>query len=395
MPAYNDEGSKPSGFLIIAMVFVCIVLIWLSMHKHISSILFFFREIELSIPALFFEDAARIKMRMQATNMDRLTIGGLIDAMSSSSIYVAPFFALPTIFITWKLYTRDKIRRLRRKHTVRSLMESESRIWKTITPATRLNLVNEPATKSLWASAKTEREFAREHGLVKKEQIINEDGLTETVEVFDAKKARQVFIKQLGSRFVSVKQMPPHVKALFACLAAKIADTRDENGRPLCDVLSERMATSWEPGKKMDFSWADKEIEKSINHPLVQEAIKRHAYIYTLMATMMQLTRVGDAPGVYASSQFKWMKTIDRTLWYTINNVGRTAFHVECAGVIAHWLAEKAVGFKILPPQVDNAVSYKALISDSNGKTTKKLIGGLEMELLNYKDDDRLERIFD
>lgn len=385
----EDNQPKTSSIFIAAMVVVCLILIWLAGHKYIAGLFVFFRKIEMLIPALISDSANMTLLRLRSTDASMLTFSGMFRAMFASGIYVAVMFVIPAIWITYVLYQRDKVCKLKKKHTIRTLFNQESKIWKTITPATKLNIVNEPATSGPWASAMTEREFAKFHKLIDIVESTDGEGNLVSNEVLNKNRAKIVFMRQLGPRLGSVYRMQPHVKGVFACLAAKVAGIK-EGKQELADLLSDRMAVEWSPKKKMDFSWADAEIKKSIDHPLVKLAISRHAYVYTLMAMMMQLARNGESPGVFASSQFKWLRTMDRSLWYTLNNVGRTAYHVECAGIISHWLAEKAVGFKILPPQVDNAVSYSTeVFDDYQGKNVTKVLGGLEMELMNYIDEDR------
>ena len=90
------------------------------------------------------------------------------------------------------------------------------------------------------------------------------------------------------------------------------------------------------------------------NERCVQWAQQRHAYVFTFMATMLEIAR---ADGVLASAEFLWLKPLDRRLWYVLNAVGRQTCLVEVAGSFAHWLAEKKLGRGLRTPMIKEAVN--------------------------------------
>ena len=71
------------------------------------------------------------------------------------------------------------------------------------------------------------------------------------------------------------------------------------------------------------------------------------------MASLLQASR---DDGVVPSSEFLWLKPIDRRLWYVLNCVGRQTPYSEVAGPFAHWKAERAMKRKMLVPMVDEAI---------------------------------------
>ena len=81
------------------------------------------------------------------------------------------------------------------------------------------------------------------------------------------------------------------------------------------------------------------------------------------MATMLEIAR---SDGVLASSEFLWLKPVDRQLWFMLNSVGRQTAVGEIAGGIAHWLAEKKVGRALRTPMIKEAVnSLAAALEDT------------------------------
>jgi intracellular multiplication protein IcmP len=87
---------------------------------------------------------------------------------------------------------------------------------------------------------------------------------------------------------------------------------------------------------------------------MVKKITDGHAYILTVMASMLTLARLD---GVQASADFLWLKPIDRRLWYILNTVGRQTPFVEVAGIFAHWVAEKELERKLLIPMVEEATN--------------------------------------
>ena len=104
---------------------------------------------------------------------------------------------------------------------------------------------------------------------------------------------------------------------------------------------------------RLDISLVPAVLNKHINTELVQEIVQNHAYVMTVMASLLEAAR---QDGVMASADFLWLKPIDRRLWYVLNNIGRQTSFVEVSGVMAHWQVEKSLGRKCLMPMVEEAV---------------------------------------
>ena len=71
------------------------------------------------------------------------------------------------------------------------------------------------------------------------------------------------------------------------------------------------------------------------------------------MASLIEKAR---QDGVVPSSEFLWLKPIDRRLWYMMNCVGRQTPFSEISGAFAHWKAEKVMGRRSLTPMIDEAI---------------------------------------
>jgi intracellular multiplication protein IcmP len=126
-------------------------------------------------------------------------------------------------------------------------------------------------------------------------------------------------------------------------------------GRQIRDAVAPIVAT------QLDARLRDAEIEKIIAPYLGNAALMKpfldvadgHAYTSTVLLRAFAWAK---EEGVFASADILWLKFLDRPLWYVMNNVGRVAFHIEGAGVQAHFYYEMESRKPLLEAKVDNAV---------------------------------------
>jgi intracellular multiplication protein IcmP len=117
--------------------------------------------------------------------------------------------------------------------------------------------------------------------------------------------------------------------------------------------LLEQIATSAKDTKQLDFSGVRELVAKYSQSKSLIWVLKRHAYRGTMLASLLEIARTD---GVLATSEFLWLKPVDRQLWYMLNSVGRQTAFIEVSGLFAHWLAEKAFKCPLKTPMVREAV---------------------------------------
>ena len=222
------------------------------------------------------------------------------------------------------------------------LRDNEKVLWKMIAPVSKLNLTAEDINKGPWAMSTPPMTFAKQHNLLKEDRT----KYPVTVTIVKGAAAR-LFAMQLGNYFTTVDALPPHIQAIFAICAA-----RANRDRKNSDKLLEQLSVSYAAGK-LDFSGVKEVIAKHINTKEVQYVTRRHAYVLTLMASMLELAR---ADGVLAVAEFLWLKPVDRRLWYMLGSIGRQTPFVEVSGPFAHWLVEKKLNRPLRTPMIENAV---------------------------------------
>lgn len=86
---------------------------------------------------------------------------------------------------------------------------------------------------------------------------------------------------------------------------------------------------------------------------LIQETLLTHRYVKTIFFSLMEKSWTY---GVLSSGELLWVKSVDRDLFYVLSQQGRNSAFVEVAGCWGHYLTESSLGFKMLSPQVFNAI---------------------------------------
>jgi intracellular multiplication protein IcmP len=297
-------------------------------------------------------------------------LGHLVGACYAVGHYLRYPFGVLLLGMAGRVYMKNVGLKFRRTYSMVTLREQEQNNWPQIMPVISKNLISENVQLGPWAMAMTPMEFAKQFNLLKRDEFAQHGfsnlstPLTATVKKGEA---RRVFTLQLGPYWNDFDALPVQTKALAAIFIAKI--NRDRDG---ATKLLKALNLSAAKGR-LDVSTVPALLNKHRNTELVQEIVQKHAYVMTVMAALLQAAR---QDGVLASSDFLWLKPIDRRLWYVLNNVGRQTAFVEVSGVFAHWQVERALDKKCLMPMVEEAV--KALdLAIKEVKMSPKDWGGL------------------
>jgi intracellular multiplication protein IcmP len=247
-------------------------------------------------------------------------------------------------------------------YNMKTLAEAERKNWPQISPVIKLNLVKVDIDKGPWAMALSPMQWAKKHKLLHEEKIIPSMTMTaknhnqRTVNI-KREAAHHIFVMQCGEYWQGIRYLKPGTKALFAVFAARANRDRDGALKLLLQI-----AASTTRGK-LDFSGVDALLAKHQNSRLVQRIMHSHAYVLTVMASMLELAR---KDGVLATADFLWLKPTDRLLWFMLNSVGRQTSFAEVSGPFAHWNVERAMGRRLMVPMVEEAVNaLEAAIKDT------------------------------
>lgn len=175
--------------------------------------------------------------------------------------------------------------------------------------------------------------------------------------VLDREKAGAAFIAQLGAPLQGHGQLKDYEKALFTVFGLQLFLNDRKTARQLLDQLNRSCLGKRRKGKsalqRPAFALADKHFAQVWNAPQMRDIKATHRYVRTALAGML-------AHDIHLpTSQFRWLKGIDRTLWYALHSADTQSVFVEGAGVLAQMRFERRVraeGLDLRIDYVDTAV---------------------------------------
>lgn len=356
MPAPQGGGqsseSSMGAFWTMAAVFAFAAMIWYLYSTKIISFYFQVKLYEIQLISIFTDKLADVRTAIINADISKVTV----ERMLRVGDVVGYFLRIPVIvflaILAGIVFFTNSTRSFKRTYNMRDLSTYEKVNWPQITPVIGLNLTKADIDKGPWAMAQTPMQFCKFHKLLIENKPKPREGMTRKewsrIEVtLKRGQANKVFSVQLGPLWPGLNRLPLHTRALFAIFAARFQG--DSKGAAA--LLAQISASSTH---KLNFTGADALIKKHTDHKKIQAIMNEHAYILTVMASMLEIAR---EDGVQASADFLWLKPIDRRLWYMLNTVGRQTPFVEVAGPFAHWVAEKEIGRRLLVPMVEEATN--------------------------------------
>ena len=107
----------------------------------------------------------------------------------------------------------------------------------------------------------------------------------------------------------------------------------------------------------------DKVIKLNISDTLMDSKIRNILQAHYFQNTVLcELLYEARKDGIIPSSSFLWLKRVNRSLWYGLNNVGRKTFFSEGVSIAVHWQAEKSAKMAIQAPMTQNAMNTFCLL---------------------------------
>ncbi len=353
-PQQNQSDHSANILWGLAALFVAVGAIWFVFKVALVNFYLTIKLYELNFLSLFnasyFDSLRAILLKAlsdpQAVNFNVLmTIGnGIGDFLRFP--FVILLFVLAIV-----VYLGNSPRIYRRIYSMRDLAKLEQTNWPQITPVVPLDLVKTDIDKGPWAMAMTPMQFCKRYKLLEEVRPERKEGMSrkewDKIEVILKRgDANKIFAMQLGGLWKGTNKLPPYMKAIFAVFAARI----NADSTAALKLIYQLSASS--TGAKLNMAGVDELLKKYENTKLVQKVVQSHAYVFTVMASMLEKAR---DDGVQASCDFLWVKPLDRRFWYILNIVGRQTPFAEVGGIFAHWLAEKESGEKLFVPMIEEA----------------------------------------
>lgn len=269
-----------------------------------------------------------------------------LEQLQTISNAVGQYYMIPAAILIMVMaaftYFANVTEKFKHVYSMETLRRAENKIWPQITPVMKLDLVKQDLDEGSWATSQTPRLFANKYNLLFETKTDRELQVT-----LNEGAAYRIFAMQVGQFWRDIESFPMHIQALYAIFLA-----RANHDREAADKLLDQIAVS-ATTDKLDFKGVKELVAKHRTSKPALYAERRHAYLLTVMMTLLELARTD---GVLATAEFLWLKPIDRSLWYVLNSVGRQTAFPEVAGAYAHWLAEKKFDRPLRVPMVDEAV---------------------------------------
>ena len=373
----NKDDMDNSMFLWIALLIIILVIVpavYAAKAGAINGILLSISKLQLKSFMPFSAEAQKAWAYISEVDPASLTWEKMQAILSYTGKFIRwPYVLMLGAFGAVSIFmgrTGGLVRRL----NMESLLKNNAESFPCLRPIVgrgKYLLSPESYDAGNWQIARSPVQFALEHSLLldekgnpyTPEQALN-NGLASTDlpaygnAHFDEKKAVDVLQEQLGAPFKGFEALTPGRKALACAFLAyaggnkkecveildAVSASYTEKTAPVCPVLEQ-------DAFQKRLAKVCKKHEIFLNTPL----LVRHK-AFELPWFMALLTRARQK-GVLASSQFLWLRPLDRPLWYSLNQCGGRAAWAEGFASWAHYAAEEKAGKSQPEPRMAQAVS--------------------------------------
>lgn len=366
MPAPMSQGGPQSRdglqeSIIIAIGFcAALAFLWWSAHEQISGFIMKLRLLEAHLVPWKPQVQHAIRHWVNSTAPKDVTIDQLVQSgeILGQTLGWGSIAILVVICGVLVFRSPEWPGRFTQSYTMASLARQEASLWPAIRPVLDENLLGVSLDDPIQGMRQTPRAYGRRLKFVVPTSSLRElplDG--EPVnprETLLVARARKVFALQLGRRWQGIDRLQPHERALFAAFAAQ-ANYDNDSAQKLIDDLPVRFlsAVKAKDAKRITSALADPLIKQYADSDVVKRALSRHTYVRTVLMAMLVAARKN---GVLPPSWFRWLKTVDRITWYSLNDLGTENASAEAAGVRCHWNAERLTRAPLDEPEVEAAI---------------------------------------
>ena len=360
---------------ILVFVFVVLPALYVAHADSVNGPLLTLAKAQLQVFTPFFEEAQTAWTHIAEADPAALSWDTMQKVLHYTGSWIRWPFALLLVLFGVAAIFMGRVGGLVRRFNMESLLKNNAESFPCLRPVVgrgKYLLSPKSYDSGLWKVARTPVQFALEHGLlldeagkaISPEQALK-NGLPSTElpawgnARLDEEKALVVLTEQLGKRFEGYAGLPPCRRALAAALLAYADGNKkgcvalldsvslsyaENNGQASCPLLEDGNFVG-----KLKKEW---DCHSSL---LNEKCLSIHA-AYELPWFMALLYRARQK-GVLASSQFLWLRPLDRPLWYALNQCGGRAAWAEGFAPWAHYQTEEKAGKALSEPHVRPAVA--------------------------------------
>jgi len=351
----QDSAGSMDFLWLTALSIFGILILWYFAKVYILTVVFQIKYAEMYLIQFFTDNILPAKQFADYfyPHLNDITVHQLGAWLTDIGSYLKYPVAVTLVGLAGYLYFMHPNTRFHTVFDMKKLLDKEVVNWPQIVPVSHLDLLNTPINEGPWAMALSPMEFAKKHQLLREERNAPEQGVVRaqqrdvTVTLLEDK-ANQVFATQMGGLWQGPEELPLHIQALFAIFASKGMQQR----KTATDLLHQIARSAAKGTTQLNLAGVKEVLAKYKGNPTIDLVTSRHAYVLTVMASMLLYAR---SDGVLATADFLWLKPLDRPLWYMLCSIGRQTPFSEVAGPFAHWLGERALKRRISQPMIQEA----------------------------------------
>lgn len=392
----NGQKNEDTRFILLMLAIVLSVLgipfVYKAYAGTVNGFLLSVAQWELRPFVSFFSEAMERWQELRELSPEMLTWADMVSILT----YAGQWVRLPILVILAGLLIAalfmGKTQKFTRSFSMESLLANNAESFACLCPIVgkgKYLLSKESFDTGPWRLARSPIQFALEHGLLSAspgglltQNKLLRDGLGYSdMEAFGQANflgdtAETVFKEQLGRTFTSIDVLSSLRRPLAIAFLA-YADGDKKGAISLLDAMSR----SYSEGKegpscpvleeKRFLQLCSDLLEK--HRALLEDALLTRHNAFELPWFMALLT-LARKKGILASSQFLFVRPLDRPLWYALNQCGGRTGWAEALASWAHYAAEEKAGKALSEPQVQVAVSSLRAALDAQGwlvNTTK------------------------
>lgn len=299
--------------------------------------------------------------------------------------YISPLAFFPLAVLAY--YDAGALAKCRRRYSMRELMRTMSLRFPALRPALLVDFLK-PSTyttgpwrvsmapiewawqnKVLYQIEGSRRRAIPRHWIFRESPKNNllfnlsspllRDAKVRSMARLDTERANALLTKQLGGPWTSWEALPYYARALVAAFAAFATDKDGRvAGQALLDAINRSVVvddqdrpTITPPDDQVRALW-----KKYGAEVMATEEVAHHLSYWR--PCVVGFVRRARKSGTLPCSQFLWLRAIDRTLWYALNQQGGRRPWIEAMGIWAHYEAEEEIKQAIIQPEMLDAVDW-------------------------------------
>ncbi len=336
----NDNGMAPT-YMVAVILLTLLLLYWLFHNQFIRAI-FMIKRFELSIIMLWDGHYSMLMNWCNHVLDSTVTLKQLkYLGYNTSEALTTSFWVLGVVFIL-VLFFFHPDRKYRKTFSMQSLSQFIAHHFtKVYTPNS-----SQTQSKVKLETALTPVEYLQHHHLIANGKL-------------DLNLLHENLTQQLGRALNGLTKEDVEIYGLATVFSLCILDKRKQADK-LLTYLNSEFGHGNTNGVKKFFTtqklnhFLNKHLSECIAHAEIQTIMSKHHYTSTLLCALLSTARKG---GIVPSSSFLWLKTVNRTLWYALNNVGRKTFFVEGAAITTHWQFEESLNASFSSAMIDNVIT--------------------------------------